>query len=292
MIYLENDLLEVEISETGAEVQRIFQKSEKIDYLWDGDPQYWSGHAPVLFPIVGRLNENSYLHKGKQFELPQHGFARRMEWRLEEAAQEQAVFVLSSNLETKKKYPFDFDLRAIYTLNENILQINYEVENRSEEIMPYSLGSHPAFRVPLNGEGEFDDYQVTFHPALPLQHFEIEPAPYLQGSQKPFEQLENGILKVKREWFQGSLLINTENKIETVTLTSPVEKHGVRLQVSEFPYLCFWTKEDTEAPFLCMEPFHGLPDVFGKVGELLEKKGIIPLEPGKKKKHTYTIEIF
>lgn len=289
MICLENDLLHIKISNVGAEIQCIYHKREKIDYLWGGNPHYWSGHAPVLFPIVGRLNENRYFHKGQAYELPQHGFARRMEWEVEEAESSKAVFVLKANKETKEKYPFEFLLRAIYSLQENTLKISYSVQNFSQETMPYSLGSHPSFNVPLKNEGEFGDYQITFEPPLDLEYFEMDTAPYLSGTKRPLQQLKNGNLPMKRELFQGSLLIDTESAIETVTLTSP-DHHGIRLDVSQFPFVCFWTKEETEAHFLCIEPFHGLPDIFGEPGEISEKKGILLLEPKEEKIHTYKMD--
>ena len=292
MITLENEFLKVEIAKQGAEMQRIFGKEEKIDYLWDGQEEFWNGRAPVLFPIVGRLNHNRFLSNGKEFEMNQHGFARKQEWEVEETSLTQATFILKPTDELKQSYPFDFVLKATYSLNGHSVKVDYAVENNSAEMMPYSLGSHPAFHVPLNGEGTFEDYQLTIEPPMDLEKLEIGTIPYINGEKKPFDKFEEGTMKLKRDLFQESMILDTKSTIETVTLSSNQSKHGVRLYIAEFPYLCLWSKEGTEAPFLCIEPFNGLPDVYGEVGELSEKKGILSLAPSEIKHHTYTIELF
>lgn len=292
MVILENEYLKVEIATMGAEIQRIFNKEEEVDYLWNGNAEFWNGRAPVLFPIVGRLNDNQYTHDGKTFEMNQHGFARKEDWTAEETTATKAVFVLKENEDTKEKYPFDFILKTIYTLSERSVKIDYVVENRFDKTMPYSLGSHPAFNVPIGGKGMFEDYSLTMEPALSLEMMEMGPAPYRSGKKKPLDELKNGILELKRDLFQESMLIDTKSAIETVTLSSDKTKHGVRLHISEFPYLCLWTKEEAEAPFLCIEPFHGIPDVFGEVEELSEKEGILLLDPNETNELSYTIELF
>lgn len=292
MVILENEYLKIEIATMGAEIQRIFNKKAELDYLWDGNPEFWNGRSPVLFPIVGRLNNNQYTHNGTTFEMMQHGFARKEDWKIEETTDSKAVFVLKENENTKKQYPFHFILKATYMLSNYSITIDYSVENTSETRMPYSLGAHPAFNVPLGEKGVFEDYSLSIEPALSLERMEINPGPYRSGKKQPLNELENGTLTLKRELFQGSMLIDTQSAIETVTLSSDKTKHGVRLHMSGFPYLCLWTKEETEAPFLCIEPFDGIADIFGEVGELSDKEGIHLLDPNEKKHHSYKIELF
>ncbi|MDE1548327.1 aldose 1-epimerase family protein [Jeotgalibaca caeni] len=288
MIILENEHLIVEISILGAELQRIYSKKENREYLWDGNPDYWSGRAPILFPVVGRLFEDHYLHKGELYELTQHGFARKMEWELMEHSSQQAILRLQATAETKERYPFDFTLEVTYSLTDSTLETKYSVQNHTEETMPYSLGSHPAFHLPL----PFEEYEIRLQPAVSVNYVELDPPPYWSGKMKALETIQEGKMPLRRDEAQESILIETAGKVEAVELHHPSDSHGVRLHVKEFPYFCIWTKDATEAPFICLEPFHGIPDLAGKAGELSEKEGIILLESEEVRSHVYSIELF
>lgn len=292
MLKLENDQLLVEVAAQGAELQKIYHKKEKFDYLWDGNPDFWGSHAPNLFPIIGRLNEYKYNKDGQTYELPQHGFAKDFEFEVAESYAAKAVFVLKSNEETQAMYPYDFTLTITYSLEGPELKVAYKVKNHSAETMPFSIGGHPAFNIPMNGEGTYDDYTLTIDPKKEVSYFESDPVPYRSGDKKPFKDMENGILKMNHETFRDGLIIIDEPNLETVTLASPNNKHGVTVDVSEFPYLCLWTKEQMDAPFICIEPFYGLPDVIGEVGTLEEKEGIILLEAEEQKDVAFTIATF
>lgn len=292
MLKLENDQLLVEVAAQGAELQKIYHKKEKFDYLWDGNPGFWGNHAPNLFPIIGRLNEYKYNKDDQTYELPQHGFAKDFEFEVAESSAAKAVFVLKPNEETQAMYSYDFTLTITYSLEGPELKVAYKVKNHSAETMPFSIGGHPAFNIPMNGEGTYDDYTLTIDPKKEVSYFESDPVPYRSGDKKPFKDMENGILKMNHETFRDGLIIIDEPNLETVTLASPNNKHGVTVDVSEFPYLCLWTKEQMDAPFICIEPFYGLPDVIGEVGTLEEKEGIILLEADEQKDVAFTIATF
>lgn len=292
VLKLEDEQLLVEIAIQGAELQKIYNKKENFDYLWNGNPDFWGSHAPNLFPIIGRLNDYKYKKDGQKYELPQHGFAKDFEFEVEESSDKKAVFVLKSNEETKAMYPYHFSLAIIYSLEGSELKVAYKVENNSTETMPFSIGGHPAFNIPMNGEGTYDDYTLTINPKKEVNYFESDPVPYRSGNKKTFKDMENGVLKMNHETFRDGLIIIDEPTLETVTLASPDNKYGVTLDVSDFPYLCLWTKEQMDAPFICIEPFYGLPDVVGEIGTLEEKEGIILLEANEQKEVAFTIATF
>jgi len=122
------------------------------EYIWNGNPIFWGKHSPVLFPIVGTLKDNSYQHDNVQYQLSRHGFAREMEFVLIDKQENSATFSLVASVETKEKYPFDFDLHLIYTLENKSLKIEYKVFNNGKTKMPFSIGAHPAFDLPGNFE--------------------------------------------------------------------------------------------------------------------------------------------
>ena len=291
MITLENEELLVKISEEGAELQKIYHKKEELDYLWDGNPQYWGRHSPLLFPIIGRLNEDKYKKDGKIYEMTQHGFARDKTFKVDSQTNETAEFSLEQDKDTLAHYPYKFKLTVTYTLKGSLLAVDYKVTNNSNEQMPFSLGAHPAFNVPLKQSETFNDYKITINPREEAYYFESEPLPFRNGKRSVLGEMKNGVMPLSYDIFDEGLIIIDEPKMDTVTLEGP-EKHGVTLNVAEFPYLCLWTKEKADAPFLCIEPFFGLPDIAGEIGELEHKGGVILLEEEQERTLGFTIELF
>lgn len=287
---LENDYLKVSIARKGAELRNIIHKQEGFDYLWQGAEDYWSKQAPNLFPIVGRLNENKYLKAGKVYEMNQHGFARDLEFEVVDVSKQIATFSLQDNAETLERYPYKFQLKITYQLDGNKLMVSYQVENKSNEEMPYSLGGHPAFNLPINGEGTFEDYRLQLSPVPKnLDYFEMDPPPYLSGRQLPLHAMNEGMIPINRDLFGAGLIMDTRGLVTKATLTSDKTQHRISLEMGDFPYLCLWTEEGVEAPFICVEPFHGLADEHGPVSALSEKRGINTLAVNESHTHQFTM---
>lgn len=291
VITIENDDLLVEISANGAELQKVYNKKEQFDYLWNGNADFWGSRAPNLFPIIGRLNEYKYKKDDQIYELPQHGFAKEMTFEAHQESDIKAVFTLKNNTETTAMYPYEFTLMIEYTLVGALLAVDYRVENHSKERMPFSIGGHPAFNVPLNGAGSYEDYTITIQPKEEVKYFESNPLPYRSGNRKVLQEMKDGVMTLSHETFREGLIIIDEPKLDAITLEGP-EKHGVTLNVIDFPYVCLWTKEQADAPFICIEPFFGLPDIAGEVGTLEDKGGIILLESGEVKQLGFTMDLF
>ena len=137
--------------------------------MWHGDPAYWGSRAPILFPVAGGLREDCYDWQGKRYPLPKHGIVRRVEWALESASDAQATFLIQKNTEG---FPFAYDLRAIFSVEENCLTVRYAVTNRDETPFCFSVGSHEAYLTP---EG-VEDYEVVFDEEEDLVHFVLDGA--------------------------------------------------------------------------------------------------------------------
>src|SRR5688572_9820942 len=160
---IENDIIRVSIREKGAELSGIFHKPLQLEYMWSGDPAFWSKQSPVLFPIVGALKNNTYFFQNRSYELPRHGFARDKNFSVIDKSASSITFSLSHDEQTLFVYPFKFELRIRYSLDESTVIVVYEVINLSNENMYFSIGGHPAFKVPLLENTNYGDYYLEFN---------------------------------------------------------------------------------------------------------------------------------
>ena len=158
MFVLENQLLKVAVNPIGAELDSVFHKDFGLEYMWSGDADFWGKKSPVLFPIVGSLKENTYFFESQKYSLSRHGFARERVFILGKQDDISLLFTLQYDSETLKKYPFKFLFQIKYTLVENKLNVTYIVENQSLTTMPFSVGAHPAFKIPLSEDTSYEDY--------------------------------------------------------------------------------------------------------------------------------------
>lgn len=159
---LKNDCLSVNFNSFGGEIASIRDESGQ-EYLWQGDKRYWSGQAPVLFPIVGSLrNKRATIGGDKTCFLERHGLARRMEFDRVNSTEDSITFSVGSDDLTRERYPYDFQLLIRYVLKENHISIVYTVVNPNQIPMPFQIGGHPAFNCPLTDREIFGDYLLEF----------------------------------------------------------------------------------------------------------------------------------
>ncbi|MBK9255444.1 MAG: aldose 1-epimerase family protein [Saprospiraceae bacterium] len=271
--YLENDILIVEINTIGAELQRIYNKKTNLEYLWHGDPAHWGSRAPILFPIVGRLKNNTYHFNGKSYEMPQHGFARKMEFEVEKKSYDTIQFLLKSTDDTKKMFPFDFELRLGYRVDQNILIAGAEICNPSEnESLLCSIGFHPAFNVPLVSGTSFDDYLLEFNKDESAESGRLEDGSI---SDMRFTAFEGGEMPLQYKLFEKDALLFWNLKSDVITLKSNKTDHGLQFRAENFPFYGIWTKPN--APYVCLEPWHGIADNLHRDGNIETKEGIMSI---------------
>ena len=175
MYIIENNFLAVSIQEKGAELTSILSKPLGLEYMWNGDPAFWPKHSPVLFPIVGALKNNTYFFHNRPYELPRHGFAREKMFSIGGQSSDRITFSLSSDEETMLVYPFEFELNIYYTLIESMLTVTYEVKNMGNAEMYFSIGGHPAFKVPLLNDTNYQDYYLEFDKKENSQRWRVSP---------------------------------------------------------------------------------------------------------------------
>lgn len=275
---VENEILRVDISDTGAELQSIKSKADGTEYLWQGDPEYWTGRASNLFPICGRLTEGKYTYKGKTYEMNLHGFARHSVFSAEKLSETEICFTLTSSDELKKQYPFDFEYTVTYKLCGSSLDCRYGVKNTGSDIMYFGLGGHPGFNVPLTENENFEDYFLEFDCVKPMRLVCMSPLFYL-GRTEPYPLKDGKVIELKHGLFSEDALFFTD-MCGHVTLKSKKSDKFVRMEYPDMKFLGIWHKPRTEAPYLCIEPWSSLPSYDGKVDDLETKNEMMTLGGG------------
>lgn len=284
---IKNSQISVVISDIGAEMQSI--NRENTEYLWNGDATYWSERAPILFPFVGRLTEGKYLLNGKPYEMGIHGFARLLPYSVVEKTDEMITFELTDSEKTYEMYPYHFILRVTYALVGNKIEITYEVLNLSDDTMYFGIGGHPGFRVPLEEGLSFEDYSLEFEGQSVPQMIGFDENGFMNGRDEN-RTLENGrTLRLTHGMFNDSIVL--KNVSDKVTLRSEKGNRKVTLSYPSCPYLGLWYAPQTEAPYVCIEPWVSLPSREGVVEELRCKSDLIRLEEGCEYRNQWSIEV-
>ena len=286
-VRLSNGVLDVVVSPRGAELRSV--RAEGAEYMWQREPGCPSGMAPVLFPICGSLNGGCYTFEGREYHLPVHGFAKDALFRADRAADGAgAVFTLEGDETTKAAYPFDFALSVAFRLDGRTLSVEATVTNRGDGAMPFAYGGHPGFRVPLGGEGAFEDWFLEFGPDAAPEAFAFAEGGLLAGSKRAFPLEPGGRLPLRHDLFNtyGIFLSGTGG---SVTLRSGKSPRSVTVRFPDMPDVGFWHAPG-EAPFLCIEPWTGMPSVAGVPDDLAVRPDMVRLAPGAAATLRYFVE--
>lgn len=287
--YLENSILKLKFRELGGELQSIFNKKDNTEYLWNGDETYWKYHAPILFPIVGKVLNGEYRVNGSLYKLPQHGLARVSSFNLLEKTESTISFELKSSMETIKVYPYEFSLIIKYTLMENKVTTEYFVENINKETMYFSIGAHPAFMCPFSKEESLNDYYFEFNEKETASIMPLNNEGYAKRNKKIFLNNENKI-NLSKELFKNDALIFSNLKSNKVALKSNKNNKSLEFDFTGFPYLALWSKP-TGAPFICIEPWFGHADFEDFNDEFSKKHGVLSLDPNQTFNCSYSVSI-
>ena len=282
MIELKNEQFAVQIKEFGAEIASV-KNAAGYEYFWRGDAKYWSGQAPVLFPVCGKLLDLSYRYEGKTYSMKGHGFARNKLFEARQESETCAEFTLCDDEETRAQYPFSFRLRVRYELCGNSLQIRVTVENTGDKKMYFNFGSHEAYAT----EGNFSDWSVELEKEEELRSFEQVGAGYFNGNVLNLGKKKE--LRLDYVMFENSSIAFDRIRSRTATLKH-CGKPIVRVDFADFPQLLLWTKPG--APFFCIEPWNGQPDPVNTDKDITKKPMILSLEPGKSYSAEHTLHFF
>lgn len=274
---ISNQQIRIQVAERGAELCELFHFGNQLNYLWKGDPAFWGKTSPVLFPIVGSLRNNEYCWQNKTYSLPRHGFARELPFQLIQQSDHTLLFQLVHSNATLQVYPFPFKLSILYQIDNSRLTVRYQVENPANNPMYFSIGAHPAFALPLESSLAFTDYYLEFStpenaPIYPLTENALianNPRPFFQNTQQ---------LSLHPELFYRDALVFKNLQSNQITLAATTGKAALQFNFPNTPYFGIWSAKN--APFICLEPWHGIADTESATGNLEEKEGIQTLLPG------------
>ena len=230
---LENEKAKLIISSHAAEIHSFTLKDKPFEYMWQGDPAYWAGRNPILFPQVNCVSDHINIYKGKEYTMGNHGFARNSEFDCVSHSDDTLVLSLRENEETLLMYPYRFELKVTYTLEETTLFILYEITNNNEEDMPFGFGLHPAFACPVDPSKKMEDYEFLFD--------EDEDVPFI----------ENRRVRVSHGFLDPDDKFIPERKSHFISMSDG--ENGVRVEVEGWKMVMFWSKPG--ASYACIEPW-------------------------------------
>ena len=285
--HLNSEELSIEIQTLGAEISSVKSKTG-LEYIWQADPSIWGRHAPILFPIVGKLKDSTYTYEKKEYSLSQHGFARDSNFNLIGKTENSLVFLLKWNKTTLKMYPFKFELLIYYSINKKTLSVKYEVLNLENKEMPFSIGAHPAFRMPLFKDERYENYYLEFDSEDAINQWLLEEG-LLSGKQKTIP-LADQKLHLNHSLFASDAIVLKNLKSQEISIRNPNHKHGIKFKFQNFPYFGIWSKNNAE--FVCLEPWNGITDSQNSIKDINQKEGIQKLAANESFSCSYSIEFF
>lgn len=277
MYIIENNFLRVSIQAKGAELSSIYHKALELEYMWGGDPAFWAKRSPVLFPIVGGLKNNTYFFNNRAYQLPRHGFAREKYFSVTAQSTNSITFSLLYDEETMLVYPFLFELEILYKLNENELTVSYTVKNLMNDGIYFSIGGHPAFKVPLLEDTIYSDYYLQFNSGEKAKRWPVSPDGLIEEEPISFFK-DDSIIVLKKELFLEDALVFKDLQSNSVSLKSTKHEHGLDFNFAGFPYMGIWAAKN--ADFVCIEPWCGIADGVLADQQLKNKEGINRLAKG------------
>ncbi|MCD8115733.1 MAG: aldose 1-epimerase family protein [Oscillospiraceae bacterium] len=291
MIYtIKNEYLTVSASDAGGELQSI-RGRDGTEYLWQGDPAFWAGRAPNLFPYIARLTDETFTLEGQPYHMRRHGLVKYHTLTPElSSAGDSMAFRLESSEKTRAQYPFDFIYRIAYTLRGRTLAVTASVENTGSSRMYFALGGHPGFRVPLEDGLSFEDYYLEFdRPSHPYR-VGFSDACFLTGHDTLYPLENDRRIPLHHDLFDHDAVI-LKHAPKAVTLASDRGGRSVTVRCPDFMYIGFWHPPGTAAPFVCIEPWSALPSRDGIIEELSCQSDLTGLDGGAVHQSTWTAEL-
>lgn len=272
MIYtISNEYLEVKVKSFGAELTNVISKETSIEYLWQGNPDIWSGQSPILFPIIGRVLNDKYYLNGVEYSMPKHGLFRKREAELVSHEKTKITFVEKDDEDTFKIYPYHFEVYVTYELIGKSVKTSYKVVNKNDDIMYFSIGGHPAFNCEIGDKLVFDNNET-------LDTIGLDDQCLRNGKTYPVLNNENTII-ITNDIFNNDALIFNDVTSKNITILSDNHQRKIKFDIGRCPYLGIWAKP--KAPYVCIEPWWGVDDDYIPRDDFSKKDCIQSLELGK-----------
>lgn len=293
IISIENDFLYVSVDTVGAQLASIRSKKTGTEYLWQGDKTYWGGRAYNLFPFIGRMTNGVYTYQGKTYSIRSHGLARYYEFDLTEKTDTSMTFTFTHETaeDILSQYPFRFSFSVTFSLRENRLDVEHKAINlETERDLICSFGGHPGINVPFAG-GRFEDYCLEFDSATPVVQHLLSENKFMSGRTAPYP-LQDGVrIPLQHSLFSNDALVFTSTCGKAIIKKQGSASPYVKMEYDGFKYFAIWHAVDTDAPFVCLEPWQSVCSTEGIVDDIETKADMLHIAPGKESRAKFTLEI-
>ncbi len=291
MLYLENERMKAAVDERGAELCSLIEKSDGMEYIWQADPAIWGRHAPLLFPIIGRLKDKEYTLGGKTYSITQHGFGRDLTFSGLQVNASCVELTLVQNEDTKKMYPYDFSLTIRYTLEDRRLKKEHIVRNPNDIPLYYEVGGHDAYNICLTDGETIRDSYILFEGCNELHPLQLDENILITGEHDTIS-LDEGRLWIDRETFRNDALMLEELPVRQVRICSRRHRRQIVVSFEDFDYVGVWSMyKPFDVPYVCIEPWSSLPDCSYLGKELEKKPGVRCVAPRSSETLAFTTEI-
>lgn len=297
---------QIQVFTKGAELASIVANGR--EYLWQGDPVFWGRRAPILFPIVGKLANNTLRIDGKAYTMNQHGFARDAEFVQSQfnvnynpltgfriIPSDEPLFLQMVKDGPIANYPYDFNLKVRYAVYGNSLDIDWEVENRGERPMYFQIGAHPAFMLPnYNPDDMIHGYLCCYNnegqTVLPISSSHLEDGLRVISESRELAN-KRGLIPITNNTFANDAILLDSGNIKSVGLVDLQKKEILRISCPRAEVFGLWAPNKPGCPFVCIEPWCGVADRKGFNGDISEKDFIHSLAPNEMYVFSYSITI-
>ena len=297
VIEVKSDQLTVQFKTLGGALSSIKDR-DGVEYLWQGDATYWSGQAPVLFPICGSLREDTAFYNyvdGTETKgnIPRHGLVRKNEFELVDQTENSVTFAIEDDENTYQNYPYHFRLEITYLVTGKTVRTQYKVFNKeTNKVMPFFIGGHPGFNCPLLDDEAYEDYYLEFEKEETCS----VPRPFPETGLLDFQDRSPWLVSQKEvdlsyDLFSVDAVTLDELQSRTIALRSRKHDKGLKVNFQEFPNLIIWSTLN-KGPFIALEPWSGLSTSLEEGNHLEDKKNVRLLEPGEVDQIGFDIEIF
>ena len=281
-IFLENDTVKVELESFGAEIKSLVKKENNREIMWGADPAFWGKTAPFLFPFIGKLQDERFVHEGVTYPADKHGFGQRVEYEVAVQEEDRVVFRFVDTEETYAKYPFHFELDIEYVLLDNAIRENWYVKNTGDGDMYFSIGGHAAFACPQAGKeglrnGQYVKLYGAEHKSM-IFSLTLDDKGLVTDELRIID-LKNGSFVITKEMFEKDALIFDGEGITAAALLDKNGEEYVRVECNA-PVWGIWSHPDEKAGYVCLEPWYGICDYEGYDGTLAERPYTQVAKPG------------
>ncbi len=284
---IKNEYYTITVSNKGAELISV-KGADGFEYIWQqSEERFWGDHAPLLFPVCGRILDSKYSYCGKEYPMSAHGFAKNFEFAIASKEGSHITMTLSSNEETRKIYPFDFILIANYELRGRDIIFTFTVTNKSNTDLPYMFGWHPGFTLPCENGVDIESFKLQLS-VDKVNWYPLQNGPFVCPDSREYPLVDGAYRLCEKEIYENDTMIYTGHK-NRLSMTADASSYVLDFEWSEnMPYLCVWKEDSNDAKFVCLEPWSDVP-ADGITPENFETRKMSRLPKGKSESYTFKL---